>query len=197
MIIVKKLKEAVDFLKKGGVIIYPTETAYGLGCDSTNQEALDLIFKIKQRPQAKTLPLIAGSLAMVKKWVILNKQEEILAKKYWPGALTLVLKNKKEVGLSKSVVAKDNTVAIRISSNKIARTLAQRLGRPIVSTSANISGAKEIYSVTDLKKSFKKLSTDCIYTVDGGVLKRRAPSTVARIRNGKIEVLRQGGLKIT
>lgn len=186
----------MEHLKKGGVVIYPTETAYALGSDATNNKAVALIFKIKQRPKEKTLPLIAGSLALVKKWAVLNKQEKVLAKKYWPGALTLVLKSKKDSTLARGVVAKDKTIAIRVSGGKIARALSQKLGAPVVSTSANFSGTKEIYSVEDIKKIFKKDSSKLIYVLDGGVLKKRTPSTIAKVKDGQIEILRQGEIKI-
>src|SRR3989338_1076856 len=105
------LSQYISHLCSGGVLIYPTETAYALGCDAANQKAVDLIFKIKKRPENKTLPLIADSLTMVKKYCRLSTAEERLAKKYWPGPLTLILRilDIKNIKLARGVMAKDGT----------------------------------------------------------------------------------------
>jgi len=191
----KKISEAVEHLKKGGVIIYPTETAYGLGCDATNQAAVDLIFKIKQRSLDLILPVIVGSLEMAEEWVVLSDQAKELAKKYWPGALTLVVPIKKP--FARGCVAKDNTIAIRVSGNKIARTLSQKLDRPIVSTSANLSGQAEIYSVEELHNSLLEVEKNNVFVLDGGVLSKHQPTTIVKISdNEQMQILRQGEIKI-
>jgi len=186
------LKKIIEHLKNGGVVTYPTETAYALGCDVANQKAVDLVFELKKRAKSKTLPLIAGSLAMVKKFCQMSADEERLAKKYWPGALTIVFKIKKGIKLAKGTVAKDGTVAVRVSSNKTARELSLALGAPIVSTSANLAGEGECYSVDDAKKSF----FDSVVFLDVGRLKKQKPSTIVKIENSKIKILRQGEIKI-
>ncbi|MEK9182920.1 MAG: L-threonylcarbamoyladenylate synthase [Patescibacteria group bacterium] len=202
------LKKIIEYLKNGGVIVYPTETAYALGCDATNQRAVDLVFKLKKRAKSKTLPLIVGSLAMVKKYCQMSAAEERLAKKYWPGALTMILNvlsshsheacpraasgNGNSAFLAKGIVAKDGTVAIRVSSNKMARELSRGLGAPLVSTSANLAGEGECYSVNNAKKSF----SDSVIFLDGGRLKKQKPSTIVKIENGKIKILRQGEIKL-
>lgn len=198
----KTMSSFQNKLKKGGgIVIYPTETAYAIGCDATNQRAVDLIFKIKKRPKNKPLPLIAGSLAMVKRYCRLSKEEEKLARQYWPGPLTLILNIKyyNIKYLAEGVVAKDGTVAIRVSSHPIARALSRRLGRPIVSTSANLSGAGECYSVAEVRKQLKRVGAYCntpLQIIDGGRLKKRKMSTIVRFKNGKIEILRAGAIKI-
>lgn len=184
------LSEAVEYLKKGGVVIYPTETAYALGCDATNQAAVDLVFKIKQRPLMLTLPLIMGNLKMVEEWAELNNYSRKLAEKYWPGPLTLVLPCRQN--LAQGCVSADQTVAVRISSHQLARQLSEKLNRPIVSTSANLSGEGEIYSTSDLKKRLAETYPD-LFFIEGGDLLLRQPSTIARVEaDGKIQVLRQG-----
>lgn len=171
--------------------MYPTETAYALGCDVANQKAVDLMFKLKKRAKSKTLPLIAGSLAMVKRYCKMSAEEGRLAKRYWPGALTMVL-NVAPNQLSKGIVAKDGTVAIRVSSNKMARELSRELGAPLVSTSANLAGEDECYSINDAKKSF----SNSVMFLDGGRLKKQKPSTIVKIIDGKIKILRQGEIKL-
>lgn len=185
--------QIIRHLKNNGLIIYPTETSYGLGADATNQKAVDLIFKIKQRSKKKTLPLIAGSVAMVIKNCELGKIEKNLAQKYWPGPLTLVLKSK-DAKLAKGVTSKDKTVAIRVSSNKIAKNIAQKLGNPIISTSANITGEVEGFNFEDIKNIFAKFKN--IMFIDGGRLPKSEPSTILSIVDDKIVILRQGVIKL-
>ena len=185
------IEQAGEYLEKGGVVIYPTETAYGIGCDATNSEAVDLIFKIKQRPRELTLPVIFGDLIMAKKYVSFNDQEMELAKKYWPGPLTLVVVAKS--GLASGCLAKDGTVALRVPGNVLAQKLSLQLGKPIVSTSANLTGQEEIYSVQELQNKFGEE----IYVVNGGILPQHLPSTIVRInKNGETQVLRQGEIKL-
>jgi len=185
--------QIINHLKAGGLIVYPTETAYGLGADATNQKAVDLVFKIKKRSKKKTLPVIASSFLMVDKYCQISKLEKQIAKKYWPGALTLVLKIK-NIKLANGVISKDKTLAIRISSNKIAKNIAQKLGNPIVSTSANLSGEGECYNFLEIEKNFSGLKK--IMLIDGGKLLKRKSSTIARINKGDVEILRQGDIKI-
>lgn len=191
--------DIIKYLKQGGVIVYPTETAYALGCDATNAKAVKRIFKIKHRPLSKTLPLIASSLAMVKRFCQMSKTELKLAQKYWPGPVTVILKIKRLKDFDKRVVAKDKTVAIRVSSNKIAQNLSRRLGRPLVSTSANLSGKGECYSVSEVKAMLKIEEKRLkIAIIDGGRLKKQKPSTIVMVKkDGEVEVIRQGSLKIT
>lgn len=192
------LKKIIEHLKNGGVVVYPTETAYAIGCDATNQKAVDLVFKMKKRVKSKTLPLIVGSFAMVKKFCQMSAIEEKLAKIYWPGALTMVL-NVVPNGLAKGIVAKDGTVAIRVSGNKMARKLSRGLGRPLVSTSANLAGEVECYSLEEVKRHFgchSERSEESLVLLDGGKLKKQKPSTIVKIVNGKIKILRQGEIKI-
>ncbi len=197
------LKTVTNHLKKGGIIVYPTETAYGLGCDATNQKAVNVVFKIKNRKKSKTLPLIVGSVKMVKKYCTVSVLEEGLIKKYWPGALTLVLGVKKNIlpRLAIGCVAKDKTVAIRVSKNKMAQLISLKLDQPIVSTSANLSGKKECYSIAEVVKNLCPNQVKCqleksILLVDGGRLKKQKPSTIVRVEeNGWLKVLRKGEIK--
>ncbi|MEK7508698.1 MAG: L-threonylcarbamoyladenylate synthase [Patescibacteria group bacterium] len=211
----KIIENAVEGLKKGSVIVYPTETAYALGCDATNAAAVRRVFKIKKRPLGKTLPLIAGSLAMVKRYCRLAGLEQKLAKKHWPGPLTLVLGiRNQESGIrevAKGVVGQDKTVAIRVSGSKIARDLSHQLGRPIISTSANLAGGEECYSLDEVRQSLRLChsepsvaspersegaSEESLLFIDGGRLKKIKPSTIVKIKNEKIEVLRQGAIEL-
>ena len=126
-----EISKAVKILKTGGVIVYPTETSYGLGCDATNKKAIKNIYKIKKRAKGKPLTVIVSSIRMAKRYAIIKKkQEKMLKKKY----TTFIFPMKKPMALRK------DTVALRISSDNIARNLSRKLGKPVVSTSANLSG---------------------------------------------------------
>jgi L-threonylcarbamoyladenylate synthase len=109
------LEKAVHHLKKGGVIVYPTETSYGIGCIATNVEALEKISVLKGRNEKKVYILLVKNLHMAKKYGIFSKKAEKVAKRYWPGPLTLVLKTKMKY--SPTIVSNKNEVALRHSSN--------------------------------------------------------------------------------
>ena len=163
-----EITEAVSILKTGGIIVYPTETAYGLGCDATNKKAVRKIFVIKKRAKAKKLPVIVSSVRMAKRYAIIKKnQEKMLKKKY----TTIVFP------------AKRGTIALRISSSNIARSLTKGLGKPIVATSANISGSEPIYEIKKIKKLFAG-KIDAI--IDAGNLKKRKPTRIIDATSGKV-----------
>ncbi|MBI2484711.1 threonylcarbamoyl-AMP synthase [Candidatus Uhrbacteria bacterium] len=183
----RTLREALRVLRAGGVALIPTETSYALAVDATNAAAVRRVFHLKGRAEQKTLPLIASSRVMAERYAVLGSMESALAKKYWPGPLTLVVPAKKNVGLAKGVVAKDGTIAIRVSRHAVARALSRRLKVPIVSTSANRAGEPPVFSPHDLS-----FSLDAV--VDAGKLRQRKPSTIVRIVEGKIVILRQGKL---
>ncbi|MBI4434998.1 L-threonylcarbamoyladenylate synthase [Candidatus Uhrbacteria bacterium] len=161
------LRDAVRHLHAGGLLIYPTETAYAIGCDATNARAVRAIYRLKGREHGKPLPLIVASRAMAARYAQFTPLARRLAKKYWPGPLTLVLTQDisppppqwrgSERGrrvLAPGIIAPNGTIALRTSSHSIARALSRALGRPIVSTSANRSGEPPCYSVGSALQSF-------------------------------------------
>ena len=178
---INDIKKIVSVLKKGGVIAYPTETAYGLGADATNSKAVAKIFKLKKRKSKPVLVLVHNE-KMVHKHFKLNKVAEKLMKKLLPGPLTLVC-DKKNLP---DIIGKDSH-GFRISSNNFVKKLVKAFGKPIISTSANISGKPTLYRIDDVKKQFYG-NLDII--VDGGDLKKRKLSTVFDTR--KLEVIRKG-----
>lgn len=182
-------------LESGGVIIYPTDTAYALGCDATNEQAVAKIFAIKGRDQAKTLPLIAADIGMVREWCDLAGQAQALAEKYWPGPLTLILPVKKP-GLASAVMA-EGAVAIRVPDQPEARALAQEIGAPLVSTSANQSGDKIFYSLPDVRVSLGGAIKAVDRVIDIGELPERPVSTMVKVCDNKVEILRKGIIDLT
>jgi len=184
----KLINSVVKILKNSGVAISPTETAYGLIADFTNKIAVNKIFKIKQRNKNKLLPIIVSDFKMANEYFNFDKNSLALAKKYWPGPLTLILNKKNQ--------NKGNGVAVRISNNKIANQLTKKLGKPITATSANISGQALCYNIFDAIEQFKNNKIKPDIFLDAGILPKNIPSTIIDARNKKIKIIRQGKIKI-
>jgi L-threonylcarbamoyladenylate synthase len=183
----KNFKEVIQLasmvLNKSGVIVFPTETAYGLGAIVSSKKAIERIKKIKGRKKNKPLPVIVSSKEMAAKYCELNKKALKLMKEFMPGPLSLVVKKK---ALLPDFVSKE-TVCFRISSNKTARALCRKTGKAIVSTSANLSGEKEVYSG---KKALKVLGKKVDLVIDAGRIPKKRVSTIFDVEKEK--VLRQG-----
>lgn len=189
---------AGDF-KKGKIIIYPTDTIYGFGCLATSKKAINKIYKIKKRKKGKPLLILVSSLAMLKKYCyISNKQEEFL-KSVWKfkaphthlckggkSAVTVILKSKGF--LPKELAGGGNSLAVRLPRNEFLFKIIKKVGWPIVSTSANISGREYSGSVEKISKLFGD-KVDLI--IDGGKLNNK-PSRIIDLRDvGNIKVVRK------
>lgn len=186
-------EDVVRALQRGGVVLYPTETAYALGCDPYCRAAVEKIFSIKGRSSVSTLPLIAADMDMVAGIAQMPAAAQAIARAHWPGALTLVLPVREGVGLAPGVVAQDGTIAIRVSSSVWARALASGLNAPIVSTSANQSGQPACYRVDEVRTQLGEQFARVDAVLDGGALPVVAPSTIIRVHeDGRVDVLRQG-----
>jgi len=184
-------------LLEGQTLVYPTETCYGLGCDATNQEAVDQIFYIKQRRKDKPVLVIAHDLSVMLDHIIESPVLFELAEKYWPGPLTVVVRARPDSPLAKGVIAEDGTVAFRITEHPIAAALCEALDGPIVSTSANIAAQASPYDIADVLDMFQGESLQPDSIIDAGILPDRSPSTVVRINmDGTIDVLREGNIRI-
>jgi L-threonylcarbamoyladenylate synthase len=186
-----QIQEAIAVLKRGGVVVFPTETAYGLAADARNEKAVARIFEIKGRDEGKSLPLIAANREMVERFAGVPRGLERLASQHWPGPLTLVLPAMG--GLAPGVV-RDGTIAVRVSSHPVARELSEGLGALVTSTSANRAGKPVCYSVGDVRS---QLGDAPDMYLDGGVLQPQPPSTIVGVDDyGYPEVLRQGEVLI-
>ncbi|MFH1610707.1 MAG: L-threonylcarbamoyladenylate synthase [Patescibacteria group bacterium] len=186
----KNLDLAIKALRQGQIVIFPTETAYGLAGNPFNPEVIDKIYLIKGREFDKPLPLIADSFETVEKYFETNEIEKKLAEKFWPGPLTIVLKYKDD-RLGK-LNKQGNNIAVRVSSDKLARDLARSLNGLIISTSANVSGEPECYNIDTVVKQFDNIEHKPDVVLDFGKLKKQKPSTIILIKNKKINILRQG-----
>lgn len=181
------MKKAAAVLKSGGLVIYPTETAYALGCDPKNPKAVQRLFSVKRREAAKPLPMIAASRAMAKRALKLDRYARILTDAFWPGPLTLVAAP--DARLASGAVSKRGEIALRVSPHPVAKALSQGLGRPIVSTSANLSGHLTPYEAST---ALRDLGTGPDLVLDAGPLLPKPVSTVARFVGGVCEILRPG-----
>ncbi len=182
------LEKASRILREGGVVIYPTETFYALGASVANPRALERIYEIKKRPRGLPLLCLVEGREMVSDLVTRISQEaELLMRRFWPGPLTLVLPAKE--GLYPCLVGSQGGVAVRQSPNPIARVLVQKVGSPVVATSANLTGCDPAARVGDVPQ---EILTKVDFVLDGGVLPGGVPSTVLDCTEGPFRVLREG-----
>jgi L-threonylcarbamoyladenylate synthase len=183
----------INFKKE--VFVFPTETAYGMGAACNQIKLLERILLIKKRPANKVFPVIASSLTQAKQWFVFSKQEEALAKKYWPGPLTILLKPKKSLPIY--LLGKEGRVGVRVSGRDVARRLARLAKCPIVATSANLSGQGNSYDARRVWEDFYQAKHQPDWLIDCGLLPENQSSTVVHVHDdGELEILRQGGVAL-
>lgn len=134
----EEIQKAVEVLRKGGIILYPTDTVWGIGCDATNQEAVAKVYEIKKREDSKSLVLLASDMDMICRYVKEIPEMAVQLVEVNDKPMTIIYPG--AMGLAPNAIAEDGTVGIRIPMMDFCCQLVSRLGRPIVSTSANISG---------------------------------------------------------
>lgn len=188
----EQIDAALQALQDGGVIVYPTETSYALGCDARHDMAVQRIFKIKGRATAKALPVIVPDVASIKNYVEESPVLKNLAAKFWPGPLNIIAPVAEGSPIS-ARCAKDKTQSVRVSSHPFAAILVKRFGFPIVATSANITGQDAIYEVKKIKQIFQNCSEKIDLFIDGGDLPLLPASTTVKVVDeSHIAVVRQG-----
>lgn len=183
----ESLSYIISTLKKGGVIVFPTETAYGLAADPCSRQGIEKIFKIKQRSKKKVLPLIAADHKQVKRFCRISEDEQFLINRCWPGPYSIIL-NRKDP--NDGLCLQTNTYAIRVSSHKLAQKLASKLGYPITSTSANVSGKKTCYSMDEVQKQFEKAKVSLDIIIDYGILEPNPVSKILKIKGNRLIIFR-------
>ena len=180
--------KAATIIRGGGVILYPTDTVYGLGCDAFNGTAIQRIFAIKRRPEDKPALVLVRDRAMVE---MLVTEIPPLASKlidcFWPGPLTIVLRARP--GIHPLLTGGAGKVGLRLPDHDFCRRLLAETGVPIVSTSANISGAGASGDIGELRKQFSGL-VDLF--IDAGPPITTTPSTVVDVSDGSLIIVRQG-----
>ncbi len=189
------LASAVQVLREGGVLVFPTETTYGIGCDARNAEAVARVFAIKGRPTGKGLPVLIPSLAFAESFVEVDDSARALTSRFWPGGVNMALPVKSDSVLSEAC-AQDGFQSVRVSSHPFAARLVREFNGPVVATSANVSGMDPLYSVESVEANFVDQPDAPDLVVDAGILPPQPPSTIAKIVGGRVQILRQGSVVI-
>lgn len=194
-LIPSQITEAVNILNQGGVLIFPTETSYGLGCDATNDAAVARIFALKGRPDGKGLPLLIAEAGDAERYVAFGEKAKELGLLHWPGALNIVAPITVTSPVS-SRCSEGGNQSVRVSSHPVASALARALGRPLVATSANVSGSEPLYDVVGVEDVFKDRSNEPDAVIDAGVLERRPASTTVVVIGENVTIVREGSVHI-
>lgn len=173
----KAVQRATEVLAAGDLIIYPTETLYGIGADATSDKAVKKVITVKKRSPSKHIIVAVSDLKMARRYAIITKKVEILAKTFMPGPLTLILESK----------INKRRIRFRIPDNKFVLSVIKKFGKPITTTSANISGQQNIYKIKDIIKTF---DGKVALIIDAGNIPKRKPSTV--FDTIEMKVVREG-----
>ena len=182
----KQIDKGIQILKQGGVIVFPTDTVYGLGADAFNSNAVKRIYDIKKRPKHLPLPLLIGDIKQLD--ILAEPLPEIalfLARRFWPGGLTLVVPKLKRLPgyLGKT------SVAVRIPAHPVCLALIQAINNPTIGTSANISGRPSVLTAGEVRR---QLGNEVDLIIDGGRCPGGGESTVVDVTGGEVVILRQG-----
>jgi len=177
------IQKAVQIINEGGIVIFPTDTVYGIGCDPYNQKGVLSLYKIKKREKTKPFPVIGYSKKELEKIAEFNDKAEKIAELFWPGPITLILKVKdenirKSLGLGKKI-------AVRVPNNQCALSLLKEC-KLLVATSANISGTTSLTDPNDCKRDLNGYDL----LLDGGILSDDGESTIVEIDGNKLSIVR-------
>ena len=185
-----ELIDVINILKNNGIIIFPTETVYGIGGNALCDEVIDKIYKVKRRPREKALNIMLSCIEDIEIYAdITSEIERKIIKHFMPGPITIILKKKQNFG-NKFTLPND-TIGVRIPDNKIISSILKRLDFPIIAPSANISGKPSAVEVIDIIKDFDN-KVDAI--IDGGTASLGVSSTIVQVIDDEIKILRQGNI---
>ena len=181
------IEKASEIINEGGIVIFPTDTVYGIGCNPYNKESVKKIYKMKSRDIMKSLPVLTYSIETAEKIVEFDQFTKKIVKKFWPGPLTVILKvTDKKIKESLNL---ENKIAIRVPDHKCTLELLKKCNF-LVGTSANISGD---LPHTDPEECLKNLKNYDIF-VDSGIITSKGESTIIEIENEQIKIIREGSL---
>jgi L-threonylcarbamoyladenylate synthase len=189
----RSIVEAAELLRSGGLVAFPTETVYGLGADATNDIAVASIFAVKRRPRFNPLIVHVSGIEAAERLVCLDSRARHLARRFWPGPLTMVLPRREDSGLSLLVSAGLDTVAVRTPDHPVARALLNACGRPVAAPSANVSGR---ISPTTAAHVATELGEQVALILDGGPCRVGVESTVLDLSGTPPILLRPGGISV-
>ncbi len=189
----QNLYKLVDCLRKGGVVVFPTETVYAMACDITNQDAVNKLYQIKQRSLDKPFAVLMSSIKMADEYVDISESAKVFIKKYSPGPMSYVLPLREGVGIVESM-ATNGTLAIRIPLHDIALDILRVYGKPLVGTSVNLSSEKSAATVDEISDAMKQKIDFIFEGYDSGV--SGVSSTLVDLCSNDIKILRQGEIRI-
>lgn len=187
-----ELNEVIKTIKEDGIIIFPTDTVYGIACNCFSEKAINKIFNIKERIKEKPINVLTDSVEKINLVVeTIREKEQLLIDIYFPGALTIILDKKENV--PDILTSNLKTIGVRIPNNKIALTILEKIPYPLATTSANLSGEEAGTKINDFIEFFDG-KVDII--IDGGITKIKQASTIVRVENDEVKILREGSIKI-
>lgn len=188
-----EISKAIRILKDGGIVIFPTDTAFGIGCRIDDEDAVKRLFAVRKRPENKAVPVLVSSFHMAQEYLQEVPQDVIekLVNPYWPGALTIVLKSKTEK-IPLLVRGGTNTLGVRVPDHLTTLALINGVGIPLVGTSANFAGEQTPYTFEDLDKELVKMVD---FVVPGECHTKQA-STVIDCTVKPWKILRQGHIRL-
>ncbi len=187
-----EVKRAVAILKEGGIVIFPTDTAFGIGCRIDDREAVDRLFRIRQRPRDKATPVLVDSIGMAKQYYAdPDDTVEALMHAHWPGALTIVAPCRTDV-VYEPVRGSGATIGLRMPDHETILSIIGGVGVPLLGPSANFHGKQTPHA-------FEDVDPELIALVDAivpGTCKHALASTVVAVEDGDIRIIRQGTVNI-
>lgn len=184
------LQNAVKLIKKGEVVVCPTDTGFAFSANALDTRAVTRVFHLKGRSYSNPIHIAIGSIAEAEKYAVVTETARYLAGRYLPGALTLVLKKKETI--PPLLVAGLDTVGIRIPDNRVILRLLEMTGFPLTTTSANISGKPGTYTVEEVKAQLGENIQQVSMVLDQGPIKTRELSTIIDLTTSPPELIRQG-----
>lgn len=188
-----ELVDIVNIIKQDGIIVFPTETVYGIGGNALSKDVIKKIYNIKKRPQDKALNILVKNKEEIERYAyISNIIEKKIIDNFMPGPITIILKKKKSE-ISDLLTANNDTIGIRIPNNNIIKRILEECNLPLAAPSANISGKPSSIKLEDIKEDFDNKVEAFI---DGGVCKQSMSSTIVKVIDGKVKILREGVISI-
>lgn len=181
----RKIQRAVQILNSGGVIAYPTDTVYGLGCDVLNKQAIERLYTLKGLPSEHPLAFICPDLGDIARYAVVENAVYRILRRFLPGPYCFILRATREV--PKIVQSKQRTVGIRVPDHAVAQSLVRELGRPLVSTTARRKGGEPFVDPWEIEQEFAGL--DLVIDGDAGGM---VPSTVVDLSNDDVRIVREG-----
>lgn len=186
--LIEVIEVAVRVIKQGNAVIFPTDTLYALGVDAFNIDAVERFFALKKRAASKPVPLFVKDIQTAKALAFIDKKQEKILEKLWPGPFTFIFYKKNKVSLR--ISGGTQKVGLRIPDSPFARSLLNRFDSPVTASSANISGIEATTNLDEIIKQFSSYSVAPDLIIDAGSLKNFEPSTVVDMTSKEPKILR-------